>query len=381
MGTAFIPPLSTVESQIDDLLARIGKELQLDDTRYALADTSYNAVGTYLDRHPVVGRFKPTIYSQGSMRLNTTVKPLTGEEYDLDFVCEFLYPSEVFARPVQALDLIESAMRQSDRYRPMVERKNRCICLNYQHEFHMDILPACPDTEKGGTCIVVPDRKLSLWTPSNPKGYASWFDFQSHRRSMAFDKAEPLPSKEPIETKAILKICVQLIKRRRDIIYKDNCNIAPISIVLTTLAASCYQGEESVARALNNILTEIEARIRASEPGRLVVFNPQNTSEDLSERWTANPQLYREFAIFIREFRTKWTALLATRGVHRVTEQLEALFGEELAKTVVEKQTRDLEAARSRQGLGVLQKTGIVSGVATGATVAIRPNTFYGEGK
>lgn len=123
MAIAAVPSLTSVETQIDDLLARIAEELQLDKTRYSHAETSYGAVGAYLDNHQVVGRFKPTIYPQGSMRLNTTVKPMTGDEFDLDFVCEFLYGPEVFAGPTQALDLIEKALRESDRYRPMVERK------------------------------------------------------------------------------------------------------------------------------------------------------------------------------------------------------------------------------------------------------------------
>lgn len=380
MAASVVPSFTSVESHVDDLLARIGKELQLDDKRYKLADSSYEAVGKYLDNHQIVGKFRPAIYPQGSMRLNTTVKPLMGDEYDLDFVCEFLYPAEVFSYPIQALELIEKALRESDRYRSMVERKNRCIRLNYQREFFMDILPACPDKQKGGSCIVVPDRKLSIWTPSNPKGYAAWFDLQALRRSMAFDKAEALPAQEPIETKAVLKICVQLMKRQRDIAYKNNCDIAPISIVLTTLAASLYRGETSVARALGNILTAIDGQIRANYPGRLTVLNPQNTAEDLSERWGSDPALYREFTKFVRDFSASWTTLMGTRGIHRVSQQLETLFGEELAKVVIEKQTQDVELARSQRGLGVLKNSGIITG-ATSASVAIPRNTFYGEDK
>jgi hypothetical protein len=372
-------PVHFPESEIDDLLFRVVEELQLDKTRYSHAETSYEAVGNYLDNHEIVGRFRPTIYPQGSMRLNTTVRPLRGDEFDLDFVCQFAYGPEVFAQPTQALDLIEKALRDSDRYRAMVERKNRCIRLNYQREFYMDILPACPDKQRGDTCIVIPDRKLSLWTPSNPKGYAKWFSDQTARLgSIMFDKAMPLPAQESIEAKPVLKICVQLMKRWRDIAYKDDCDRAPISIVLTTLAAESYEGERSVARALGAILTEIEARIRLSQPGRLIVLNPKNPAEDLSERWASNPQLYVEFTKFIREFLDKWTVLLMMRGVHRITGQLEALFGEELAKTVIEKQAKDVEAARSRRGLGILRNSGIVTSVAAG-TVPIPPNIFYGE--
>jgi hypothetical protein len=125
----------------------------------------------------------------------------------------------------------------------------------------------------------------------------------------------------------------------------------------------------------------IEARIRLSHPGRLIVLNPQNLAEDLSERWGTNPQLYAEFTKFIRELWDKWTLMFAPRGIPKLTQQLESFFGEDLAKTVIRKQTQDMEAARNRQTLGILKNSGIVTGAATGSTVAIRPHTFYGEDK
>ena len=93
------------------------------------------------------------------MRLNTTVKPLKGDEYDLDFVCELSCDPRTFGTPLQVLELLATRLRQSDTYNNMMEVKNRCIRLNYQHEFHMDILPACRDAAAGGTCLLVPDRK------------------------------------------------------------------------------------------------------------------------------------------------------------------------------------------------------------------------------
>ena len=57
----------------------------------------------------------------------------------------------------------------------MIELKNRCVRVSYATEFHLDILPACPDRYAGGTCVVVPDRKVQHWKASNPKGFAQWF--------------------------------------------------------------------------------------------------------------------------------------------------------------------------------------------------------------
>jgi len=191
------------------------------------------------------------------------------------------------------------------------------------------------------------------------------------------EKAEPIPDQEAAEEKAPLKLDVQLLKRWRDICYKDNPDVAPISIVLTTLAANFYRGEQSIARSLGNILSGISNLVRTSYP-RINVLNPSNPGEDLSERWDTNHEAYHEFVNGTQEFDTPWKALLQSRGLDKVTRALERLFGEEIAKTVVEKQTRDIEAARARNELGMKKGSGIVTAL-TSSAVPIQPNTFYGD--
>src|ERR1700674_3314801 len=93
MSIPAVAPLKFTESweaQVDDLLMRICTKLQLDETRHALAEKHYHAVAKLLEDHAEVTRLRPSMYPQGSMCLLTTVKPLEGDEYDLDFVCEFL---------------------------------------------------------------------------------------------------------------------------------------------------------------------------------------------------------------------------------------------------------------------------------------------------
>lgn len=381
MATIATPRFTeSFEAQIDDLLMRICLELQLDETRYKLAEANYQAVGKWLESQNLVAQFKPTIYPQGSMLLGTTVKPLFGDEYDLDFVCELICGTTFFRHPADALNVIEQALRASSVYVPMVERKNRCIRLNYAHDFHMDILPACKDPQNGGTCILVPDVRLSDWTPSNPKGFGHWFH-ESARKVMVrtlMDKAAPIPIREPAERKPPLKLCVQLWKRWRDIHYKSNPEVAPISIVVTTLAGLIYRGEQSVVRAMGNILDETAKAARSANP-RLVVLNPSNSDEDLSERWDSNPNAYLQFVSGMSEFDAQWKALDQVRGIDKIARILERMFGEEIAKRVIEKQTRDIEASRTRNELGIKKASGIITGLGSAAVERIRPNTFYGD--
>ncbi len=381
MAIAAAPLFTTsVQSQLDDLLMRVCVELQLDDTRYKLAEDKYHTVGKWLEFQSLVARLSPTIYPQGSMLLDTTVKPLLGEEYDLDFVCEFVCKTTYFAQPVDAHNLIERALRASSIYDPMVERMNRCIRLNYAHKFHLDILPACKDPQNGGACILVPDRRLSAWTPSNPKGYGDWFNARA-RQMLArtlLDKAAPLPAQQRAEQKPPLKLCVQLWKRWRDIRYKSNPELAPISIILTSITGLIHHGEQSVSEAMGNILAETARQARITQP-RIVVLNPSNQSEDLSERWNSNRAAYREFVSGAVEFDSQWKTLAETRGIDKIAKALERLFGEEIAKRVVESQTRDVEAARARSELAVKKGSGILTSAVGSSVIPIPRNTFYGE--
>jgi hypothetical protein len=368
------------EAQLDDLLVRICTGLQLDETRFRLAETSYHAVGDLLESHRLVARLKPRIYPQGSMVLDTTVKPLGREEYDLDFVCEFVCGTEFFPHPDEALYLVETALRSSGDYARMVERMNRCIRLNYARNFHMDILPACRDSQNGNTCILVPDRKLGEWVPSNPLGYASWFNERSRQvliRTL-LEKAAPLPIPQTAERKPPLKLCVQLWKRRRDIRHIDDPDSSPISVVLTTLSGVFYRGEQSIATAMDSILQSTLEAVKSGRP-RIVVLNPSNRLEDLSERWDSNARGYREFADGVAEFHEQWRTLQQARGIDKVAKSLEYLFGELITKQVIEKQARDIEAARSGNRLEIKKSTGILTAAASASTVKIKPNTFYGD--
>jgi Second Messenger Oligonucleotide or Dinucleotide Synthetase domain len=370
----------SVETQIDDLLSRACAELQLDESRYRAAERSYLAVGKYLENQPFIDLLQPLLYPQGSMKLNTTVKPIFGDEYDLDFVCQFSCPPTYFDHPVDALDLIERTLRTSEVYDPMVQRMNRCVRLNYQRQFHMDILPACHDPEQGGTCILVPDRELGEWTPSNPKGYAEWFE--SRARGMAFDrlleKAEPIPQQEAVHRKSALKLSVQLLKRHRDVRFKGD-DLAPISIVLTTVAAESYQRQQSTSRALGDILFRLAQRIRSVHPRRIVILNPKNASEDLSEKWDTKRGAYREFTKYVFDLQTQWAAMLQTRSIDKIAAIFERLFGEQLTKTIVEGQARDIESARSANVLGIKKASGIVTASSLTGVTRIRPNQFYGD--
>ena len=75
------------EFEKDELLAIIANNLELDETRKEKMRTAYKAVNDVLNADPEFFKgIKVFVYEQGSLRIGTTVRPLSGKEFDLDIV-------------------------------------------------------------------------------------------------------------------------------------------------------------------------------------------------------------------------------------------------------------------------------------------------------
>ena len=130
--------------QRDDLLRRICQELQISAPKHEEIEGHYKAVAEWLaDDSGELAGANPKIYGQGSLVLGTLNKPWGRNDYDLDSVCELALRWTQFDA-AKVLSAVELRIRKHGTYGPMVQRKNRCIRLNYANSFHLDILPACP---------------------------------------------------------------------------------------------------------------------------------------------------------------------------------------------------------------------------------------------
>lgn len=274
------------EVQLDDLLVRICEDLQLTAEQHKRAESAYKGIGNWLDAPgSMLASARPSIYPQGSFRIQTTVRPLARDEFDLDLVCEFAIDPRKVPDPLTLLTAVEARLKEHGLYKSMLERKKRCIRVRYENEFHLDILPACPDGSSGNGSVLVPDREDQGWKHSSPKAFAAWFQGRATQPHMRIAKRiENLPNAEPVSEKRTLQLCTQLLKRWRDLYYKHAPEVSPISILLTTLAAQQYYGQKSVSTAFADIVSGIVNSIPPLGE-RLVVVNPTQPAEDFSERW------------------------------------------------------------------------------------------------
>lgn len=342
------PPVWTGSKDHDYLLVQVAESLQLTKTQFESAEAAYNAVCAWLNADDTaLARLQPSIFPHGSVALGTTVKPRRGQkddEYDVDCVCRLL-PTSLTA--MEVYNLVHDRLAAHDTYRRMLERKNRCVRLNYSGQFHIDILPGVPTGRR--TELLVPDREIKQWTPSDPEGFANWFKARAERPHLIRADAQPLPDPAPARDKPPLAIAVQLIKRRRDMVF-DGSDDSPRSILLTTLAARSYDGSGSVGAALMQVVTAMAAEVRGS-PSRIRVPNPVNEAEDFAESLETAGR-YEKLRAFLFGFEAELTRLTGAYG-EDLKEALKEMFGAEPTSAAFERWGELLNKRRASQTLTV----------------------------
>lgn len=344
--------------QREDILTRIAVSLELDETRKQRMESAYNAIYDILEKDEIFfSKVDFLVYPQGSKAIGTTVKPRGKEEFDLDITVEIRDPyynyssSEIYNHLIRVLS-------NNDIYKEKLVPKNRCARINYVGDFHMDILPGCI-VVSGDSKIMVPDRELSSWTSSNPKGYVNWFTQKAEtvvisnlnkafRTFSALNEAkaeqEDLPN-EDIYRKEPLKRAVQLTKRYRDIYFEKNPDYKTSSIVLTTIFGQLYEGEPSIYQTIDNVLNKIVTQYTDYQNlfesqgvyKRIKVLNPVNSDEDFTDKWDNEKEYYTQFIAFAKSYKEKWEKL--KNGNFGVAEEL---FGSDRIKGVLTEQLKEI---------------------------------------
>jgi hypothetical protein len=364
-----IPPFN---ADLEYLLGEVAAAQQLTSAQYAKATKHYETVAEFLgaDGSPLA-HLNPRMYPQGSMALGTTNRPRGRLEYDLDFVCEVL-PCALSAEELYAT--VYNRLHSSPVYRPMLEFKNRCVSLNYSGDFHMDIIPAMTAPERPSTGIVIPDRKLKDWLPSNPKGFVAWFKKQMEvlrKGQLRADATiEPLPGLQTVDDKAPLVIAIQLVKRVRDEMFNTHDD-APRSILITTVAGYAYTGHQSIAAAV----LEIARGLRAMTAEGKVIVNPSDSSERFCDNLTAaRREKLVELALHLENGMAR---LAQTEGIDAIQRELVRLFGETPTKVAL---AQFAERNRERREWGRIGPVTTGLGVIAAPSIhRVKPSNFYGS--
>ncbi|MFT5756662.1 MAG: hypothetical protein ACI9LM_001382 [Alteromonadaceae bacterium] len=383
-----------------ELLEYACQSLEPSLSKKELAEKRYKSVGRWLAESDDSMFDGVEIYPQGSQRIGTTSKPVFREEFDLDFICYL--PNTEGIHPDQCRQKVIARIKENGKLENLVSELNRGCRLNYADEFHLDITPGIPDQNNADEygAISVPDKKLKEWKASNPKGYAQYFDRIAKmeptyigfsdamfaRAALKGESIEELPKHTLF--KGILRRAVQIMKRHRDLLFYGNENYqgkAPISIILTTLAARAYKdlvNQQPFNNELEVLLTVVESMTGYIETkvvdGKIEMWvaNPKNQHENFAEKWNVDVKRVEAFHYWHSDFVEKLRELASVGSLPLIKEKLNELLGEGTSSSAIEKHYQVLNEKRESNNL-FIKKTGAISTVATATPV--KANTFFGK--
>jgi hypothetical protein len=383
-----------------ELIEYACQSLEPSVSKRELAEKRYKSVGTWLAESDDLMFIGAEIYPQGSQRIGTTTKPIFREEFDLDFICYL--PNAVGIHPDICRQKVIARIKENGNFRDLVCELNRGCRLDYADEFHLDITPGIPDQNHANEygAISVPDKKLKEWKASNPKGYAQDFDNKAElepvyigisdamfaRAALDAKNIEELPKHTRL--KGILRRGVQIMKRHRDLLFYDNFEYdgkAPISIIITTLAALAYADVVNHQRFNNELevlLTVVESMPKYIKTKvvdgniEMWVTNPKNIHENFAEKWNVDSKRMEAFRYWHSDFVDKLIDLASVASLPLIKEKLKALLGDKTSISAMDKHFEVLNEKREKSNLFIM-KTGAITSAVTATPV--KANTFFGK--
>ncbi len=381
------------------LIQEIAETIDIPQSAYDKAESRYEDLGKWFgSAEAYCSRFKPHVYTQGSFRLGTVIRPIDPtSEYDLDMGCRL--ESGITKASHSQKQLKELVGRDIEQYRiargikEAKEEKHRCWRLKYADtlRFHLDTVPSIPESAERRRQIsesvmregasldlaklvadltgAITDNRManysildSNWRLSNSEGFARWFESRMKLAKTLMVERASIERKATIDDlpayrwKSPLQRSVQLLKRHRDAMFVNNPDSKPASIIITTLAARAYQGEVDIAVALQGILTKMGTLVRPNAPR---VPNPVNPAEDFADRWV-DPSLNLEanFWRWLRQAQNDFAAIGKEKKVELIVENSKKNFAVNLSSAELVKKFG------TPSGEGLLKTAAIPAGLS-----------------
>lgn len=271
------------------------------------------------------------------------IKPIIADDtLDVDLVCRLKGKKDNWSQ-FNLKQAVGDQLKADKTYKEMLDEEgNRCWTLLYSDDskFHMDVLPALvgddsfillekaisnlssSDIETLAIRITdkrLPDHKTETnpgnWPKSNPFGYAAWFkdkSITSSFKSLSLrESIDPLPDYQ--QEKEPLQRIVQILKRHRDIMFGGNEH-KPISIIITTLAAKAYNGNNDIGEALLHMLNKmdefIEEKYVVKYRRRIIwIANPVNNEENFADKWPEESEKENNFFSWLEKARSDFSVI------------------------------------------------------------------------
>lgn len=394
------------------LFTALVNEISITQTQFDNLVKSYGAVGKYIEEDPRLYEYSPLVFPQGSLRLGTIIQPVgKDDDLDVDLVIRLTGKSSYWTQ-ADLKRIIGDRLKSHGTYKEMLDVEGRrCWTLLYRQNsesiserYHMDILPAVAEVgydsvlrevlsrtysseQAKRIAIRITDnrssdyytsRNIFSWHSSNPDAYAYWFADRCRTSKIILEGRSIMATIMPIgklaKEKSVLQQVVQLLKRHRDIMFRNDHDDKPISIIITTLAARAYQGEDNIVQALCNVINHMPQFINKNGKDEYVVENPINPEENFADKWPAHPKRQQNFFRWLEAVSNDINVIFKSKGP-KLREELGRAVGSDVA-AAVSKFLIDDHKINVRNGIAKVAGTGTVGNIGKSLNAS---NCFFGE--
>ena len=375
------------KQNIDAMYRKIAAEIEISETQAEKAKESYEAVGNYLNNN--IKQYDVRIFPQGSFMLGTVIKPISDkDEYDIDLVATI---DNKFTSAKDLKNIVGDVLKTSDRYSEKVEEGKRCWTIQYSESanYHMDILPTMKsDTYFQNKKLIMTHKEDENsdyeFRQTNPEAYYDWFVKRMEEEKKKLTEEYAIRNKIEIvevpeyKIKTTLQIAIEILKRYRDIKFKDKPDIKPISIILTTLMARIYTGKENVYELIEKFSKEYVLYLERDENGNVLIQNPVNKNENFADKWPSNPERKEAFFKFMDDLKYDLVTnkVLLEGNIREQADAYKKLFGENMVNKVYENIAQKTREEREKSNM-YLKENGNLTTEKTNITV--RNHNFYGK--
>ena len=375
------------KQNIDAMYRKIAAEIEISETQAEKAKESYEAVGNYLNNN--IKQYYVRIFPQGSFMLGTVIKPISDkDEYDIDLVATI---DNKFKSAKDLKNIVGDVLKTSDRYSEKVEEGKRCWTIQYSESanYHMDILPTMKsDTYFQNKKLIMTHKEDENsdyeFRQTNPEAYYDWFVKRMEEEKKKLTEEYAIRNKIEIvevpeyKIKTTLQIAIEILKRYRDIKFKDTPDIKPISIILTTLMARIYTGKENVYELIEKFSKEYVLYLERDENGNVLIQNPVNKNENFADKWPSNPERKEAFFKFMDDLKYDLVTnkVLLEGNIREQADAYKKLFGENMVNKVYENIAQKTREEREKSNM-YLKENGNLTTEKTNITV--RNHNFYGK--
>lgn len=219
---------------------------------------------------------------------------------------------------------------------------------------------------------------------TNPESYFEWFCERMNVEREQLKKEYAIRNKMEIvevpeyKIKTTLQIAIEILKRYRDVKFKDNPEEKPISIILTTILTKVYTGNETVYELIEKFANEYMLYLEKDSNGKIKIPNPVNENENFADKWEAHPEREKAFFKFMLELQEDLLAnkFLTEGDFITQSDWYKKLFGEKAVKRVYERIGNDMRVERENSNAYITNK-GNVTNKKTDNN--IRKHYFFGK--